>query len=144
MHPLWKTVCYVRTEVSFPQRPRYVKACSALGFPRDPGGNPSSPRTSHVDIFEFLSVISTALNKHQELCSPGIVRAEPECMEAPSSMPARGSGEGQADLEMRCPRTGRDYPPPGPSPGSCAEDSRGLFGVLFLLFSEDVCPWEKQ
>lgn len=56
-------------------------------IPRDPGGNPSSTRASHVDIFEFLSVIFTALNKHQELCSPGTVRAEPERMKALSSMP---------------------------------------------------------
>lgn len=135
-------LCPNRSVISSKASLRESMLCTWI--PRDPGGNPSSPRTSHVDISEFLSVISTALNKHQELCSPGIVRAEPECMKALSSMPARGSGEGQADLEMRCPRTGRDYPPPGPSPGSCAEDSRGLFGVLFLLFSEDVCPWEKQ
>lgn len=55
-----------------------------------------------------------------------------------------GSGKGQADLEMKCPRIVRDYPPPGPSPCSSADDSRRLFGVLFLLFSEDVCPWKKQ
>lgn len=107
---------------------------------QDRGGNPSSTLASHVDMFEFPSVIFTALNQHQKLCSPGIVRAEPGCVKAELNARTYRSGKGQADLEMRCPGIVRDYPPPGPSPGSYDDDSRRLFGFSFFCFLRMSAP----